>query len=326
MKTWIATAAALALVSGLAAAQETDPAGKIDALIQQLGSDDYAAREKATEELRKIGPPAREALRKAAENPDPEIQSRARALLKEIEKPEKAADGAAPRRGPRFNFAPGLNGLRGGALSVTSSNNDTTWHVMPGDGRAPFTFHRSADGAVKLEYTDDKEEKKTAGSESLEKFLKDHKELAGKFGISENGIDYGGLRAGFGQDGAPRPFPFNPGFRFRLEDLIPPGGEDDVPRRAGRAPGASFEIPSDTVRAQLGIPEGEGVVVTRVAPGSDAEAAGLLRHDILLEIDGRKVTSAREAHDLLKKPGAVTVLRKGRRQTLPAKAEDGKDF
>ena len=339
MKTWIAAAAALLASAGWASAQETDPAAKIDALIQQLGSEDYAAREKATEELRAIGKAAEEALRKAAESPDAEVQARARSLLREIEKPkeaEKPRDPVAPRRGQRFNFGPGFNfqGV-GGSLSVQSVNGDSTYQVTPGDGSTPFTLHRSAGGSVKLEYTDEKGEKKTAESESMEKFLKDHKGLAEKFGISEQGIHYGGLRAAFGQNGAQRAFQFQPGFRFQIP--LPHGGDKDdddpnawpfgEPGRADRAAGAALERPSDTIRSHLEIPDGQGLVVTRVARGSDAEAAGLLPHDILLEIDGRKVRSAADVRDFLGKTSSLTVLRKGRKRTLePGAPEDRKDF
>jgi hypothetical protein len=326
MKTWTATAAALALLAGLAAAQDGPAARKIEALVRQLGADDYAAREKATEDLRKIGKPAEEALRKAAESDDAEIQSRAKTLLRDLEKPpgpEKSRDEAVPRRGPRP--APGFNfqGFRGGSLSVQSTNGDSVYQVRPSDGSEPFTLRRAADGSVKLEYADDQGEKKTAESESMEKFLKDHKGLADKFGISENGIDYGGLRAGFGQNA----FRAQPGFQFRLQDLLPPGGEDNGAPRADRAAGASFEKPSDTVRAQLEIPEGQGLVVTGVAAGSDAEAAGLRCHDVLLEVDGRKVASVQDARAGLKGAGSVTVFRKGRRQTLtPRPAGKKTDF
>jgi hypothetical protein len=321
MKTGMA-AAALAMMAGFAAAQDGDADRKIEALIRQLGAEEYAAREKATEELRKIGKPAEEALRRAAESDDAEVQSRARALLKDLEKPaapEKPRAGAAPRRAPGFNF----QGFRGGSLSVQSTNGDSVYKVSPSDGSEPFTLHRGADGSVRLEYGDGQGGTKTAEAESMEGFLKEHKELAEKYGISRNGIDYGGLRAGFGREA----FRIQPGFQFRLEDLIPPGGEDEVPRRAGRAGGASFEIPSDTVRSQLGLAEGEGVVVTAVPAGSDAEAAGLLRHDILLEIGGRKVASVRDAREGLQGASSVTVLRKGKRQTLTPRPEGKKsDF
>jgi hypothetical protein len=322
MKTWTATAAALALLAGLASAQDGDAARTIEALVRQLGADDYAAREKATQELRNIGRPAEEALRKAAQSDDAEIQSRARALLRALEKPpapEKPRDEAGPRPAPGFNF----QGFRGGSLSVQSTNGDSVYQVRPSDGSEPFTLRRSAGGSVKLEYADDQGWKKTAESESMEKFLKDHKGLAEKYGISENGIDYGGLRAGFGQNA----FRVQPGFPFRLQDLLPPGDEDNGAPRADRAAGASFEKPSDTIRSQLGIPEGQGLVVTGVAAGSVAEAAGLRRHDVLLEVDGRSVASVQDARAGLKGAGPVTVLRKGQKQTLtPRPAGKKTDF
>lgn len=55
-------------------------------LIQQLGDDQYAKREEASVELKAIGKPALPALKAAIErNEDPEIVSRAQALVKRIE-------------------------------------------------------------------------------------------------------------------------------------------------------------------------------------------------------------------------------------------------
>lgn len=55
-------------------------------LIQQLGDDQYAKREAASVELKAIGKPALPALKAAIErNEDPEIVSRAQALVKRIE-------------------------------------------------------------------------------------------------------------------------------------------------------------------------------------------------------------------------------------------------
>ncbi len=309
METLIA-AAALAL----AAAQDADAARRIDELIRQLGADDYAAREEATEELRKIGKPAEEALKKAAESPDAEVRSRAKDLLKELEGPPaagKSRDEVVPRRGlrpgPGFRFH-----SSGGSLSVQSVNGDATYRLAPGDGSPPFTFHRAADGRVRLEYEDDEGRKKTVEAASLRKFLEEHKDLAAKFGISEDGIDYGGLRAGFGRDGMQRAFRAQPGFRFRLDELLPRGGEEG----AEEAAGASFEKPSEALRAQLGIQEGQGLVVTRVAEGGPAWSAGLRRHDVVLEIDGKKVGSAAEVEEMIRKATSVTVLRKGRMETV----------
>lgn len=324
--------AALALATAAfafpAAAQE-DP--KVRDLIRQLGSEDFQTRENATLELKKIGRPAEEALRGALSNEDPEVRARARQILEDLEQAGKPRADAPklPRR-----VVPGLPGLafRGASVQVTSVNGDSTTKITPGDGSAPITFHKAAGGSVKLEYQNDKGESKTAEAESIEKFVKDHKELAEKFGITEGGINYAGARTSFkggggGFSGAPFP---RGGFRFRG---VPQGDEEDLneflnellgERRGARAGGATFEPVPDALRAQFEIPEGEGLVVGRVSEGSAAEAAGLRKNDVLLEVDGKKVSSAKGLAEALKKPGSLTVLRKGQREKLTA--SDKKDY
>jgi S1-C subfamily serine protease len=64
---------------------------------------------------------------------------------------------------------------------------------------------------------------------------------------------------------------------------------------------------------------GVGLVVIRVDPGGAAEAAGLQKSDILLEIDGRKVSSIQDVRESLKGAKSAAVLRKGSRATLTKK-------
>jgi len=79
---------------------------RIQDLIQKLGSDDFSTREQASEELKKTGKNAREALKKAAdESQDPEVRQRARTILDEMAKAEKAPP--QPRRA-----APGQGGFQ----------------------------------------------------------------------------------------------------------------------------------------------------------------------------------------------------------------------
>jgi hypothetical protein len=319
----------LTLVASLSAfapagAQDDEPKKKIQELVGQLGAEEFAVREKATEELRKIGKPAEEALRKAAESDDPEVRSRAKGLLEDLAQAEKPKTEEKPRRGPDrplpgFGFrAPGRVGT---SVQIQSVNGDTTYKLSPGDGSGPITFHKAASGAVKLEYTDDKGAARTAEAETLEKFLKDHKDLAAKYGITEEGIDYGGARAGF-KSGffrnvprvvIPRPVP------------LPPLFEDEDEGRV-RAAGATFEKPSDALRAQLELPAGEGLVVVRVEEGGLAEAAGLKKNDVLLDVDGKKVASAADVKAALKKGATLTVVRKGKRETLTGSSPPRKDF
>jgi len=73
--------------------EKPDPVkARVEELVKKLGSEDFEERESATEELKKIGEPAAEALRKAAEGEDAEASWRAKDILKAIEKPKPAAE------------------------------------------------------------------------------------------------------------------------------------------------------------------------------------------------------------------------------------------
>jgi hypothetical protein len=288
----------------------TQDADRIQELIKKLGSEDYAVREQATEELKKLGKPAHEALQKAAaESSDPEVRQRAQALLDEPAKPEKPA----PRRlVPPPAPAPGRPGARGSSVSVRSVNGDTTYVIRPSDDLPTLTFHKAAAGLVKLEYSDDKGESKSAEAPTIEAFVKDHPELAQKFGITPEGIDYAGSRLSFKGIGAFPRFNLPPQQRRQPPPVLP--APDDEP--GVEVAGARLAPVDEAVRAQLDLPEGEGVVVTRIAPNSAADALGLRKSDILLEIDGKKIASPDAAKGLITRDSKVALLRKGKRETL----------
>lgn len=63
----------------------------LDALVRQLGSDDFHLREKASQELFRIGLPAREALQRGARDVDREIRRRCQRLLPAIAEAERQA-------------------------------------------------------------------------------------------------------------------------------------------------------------------------------------------------------------------------------------------
>src|SRR5947207_3446559 len=75
-----------ALAAGmLRGAAEKDPVQqRIDALIAQLGDDEYARREAAGKQLEELGDAAMPALRLATDNNDPEIRIRAQQLIVNI--------------------------------------------------------------------------------------------------------------------------------------------------------------------------------------------------------------------------------------------------
>ncbi len=59
--------------------------GRIDKLVEQLGSDDFNEREKASAALDALGEPALDALRQAAKSTDEEVRKRAETLVGKIE-------------------------------------------------------------------------------------------------------------------------------------------------------------------------------------------------------------------------------------------------
>lgn len=286
----------LTLVLALALLQD------VDDLVKKLGSEDYAEREKATEALRAKGKDAEEALRKAQASEDPEVRSRSKALLEELNKP--APGRRAPVR-PPFQ-GPFGQGFRGSSVSVTTINGDSTYSITPGDGSPALTFRRAAAGAVALEV-----DGKTVEAPTLAAFLKEQAALAGKYGISEEGIEYAGARVSF-KGGLPNP----PGFRFNFGRKGPWPFEEPAAPEAKRA---DFEPTSDALREQLALPEGQGVVVAR-----DGAAAGLKQHDVLLEIDGKAVGSVAAARKAAAGATSFTVLRKGKRETIAVAPK--KDF
>jgi hypothetical protein len=77
---------------------EKTTADRLTQLIVQLGSDQFAEREAATRELSALGPVALDSLRRASEAEDPELQRRARKLLRQVEKRLTADQLLEPKR------------------------------------------------------------------------------------------------------------------------------------------------------------------------------------------------------------------------------------
>lgn len=77
------------------------------------------------------------------------------------------------------------------------------------------------------------------------------------------------------------------------------------------------------LRAQLDLPENQGILVEFLAPGGPAAQAGLQENDILLTLDGTPVSSVEEFRKKLgeAQPGLqaiLTCLRKGQQETVSA--------
>jgi uncharacterized protein (TIGR03067 family) len=79
-----AVVAGIFFAAGVLLADSSKVAERIDRLIKQLGDDDFAKREAASEELAEIGEPALPALRKAAASTDAEVRRRAEQIMQMI--------------------------------------------------------------------------------------------------------------------------------------------------------------------------------------------------------------------------------------------------
>lgn len=315
--------AALASAAALFAQDEK----RVQDAIKGLGSESFEEREKATADLRKIGAPALAALKKAAaDSDDPEVRARAKRLLEEIER--------AGKRDPLPGRRPGVVGT-----VIHKSDKEIVYTITPASGDS-ITFHKMNDGRVKLAYPDGKGGRAEAESESIDKFLAENKDLADKYGITKEGIEYGGTRMSFSAKFLELPrldFPFSPTPEFKEFDEL--FGKSEELRKAFESfrtwrldtpdpwwksgafgvdvvRGAQLGPVPGVLRTQLAIPEGQGVVVESVREGSTAAAAGLKKHDVILEIDGAKVAGPADVRTLLKRDSKVKALRGGKEETL----------
>ena len=94
----------------------------------------------------------------------------------------------------------------------------------------------------------------------------------------------------------------------------------------GRLGVQALEI-SKEVREMLGAPPDSGVLVNKVEPDSAASEAGVKAGDVIVEIEGDKVTDTREIKESLSKKEAgqkanVVVIRDKSRKTLTATVKE----
>src|SRR5438552_9086943 len=79
-------------------AKPTVDAEQIVRLVAQLGSPQFADREKANESLTEVGRPALAALERARQGSDPEVRRRAEAIMQRIERRLDTAEVLQPTR------------------------------------------------------------------------------------------------------------------------------------------------------------------------------------------------------------------------------------
>jgi hypothetical protein len=321
------------------------------ALVERLGDPDFAVRSRAYEDLRAAGKEAREALRRGARSKDAQVRWSAGRLLRLLDGPGKGerlpsvlrfrGSPDEPGGDPAGPGAPGpfdedrirlsLESLReridamerGLHLRLGGSGGEL--HAIREEDGERTEVRRDAEGRVKVTLTrrgeDGEEETRTFEADSLEALEKEHPEAHAKakplLGVRE-GLFGRGFRFEFPD---PLPMPDAPfrGFREWAGDPFqggPGGAEASRPvLGVGVAP-----VPP-VLRTQLGIPEDEGLVVETVSEDSLAARLGLLRHDVILRVNGLPVSTAAEVRAAVAAvaEGAevrLDVLRAGQRSSL----------
>lgn len=317
-------ATALAAILGV---QEADGT-RVGAWIEDLGSTERKVRDRAVEELRRIGRAALPQLREAASAADAERALLARKLILELSGSTKEPGGAEPGPAVSLLVQDWVRGIR---------------------------FRRHADGRVELTVPEQdgepggKRRFKTYRADSIEDFKRRHAELWSRYSVGKllafpgPGEDRKALLKRLqehlgGEDGVE--WPADSEFRD-LDDLMRwidaqermirrhlerwEQDDEQKPREDAAPSGPALGIlvgPLDpALRSQLSLAEDAGLVVRRVRQGSLAERSGLKRSDVLLRLDGREIrdfdafrkdlekamASKQFALDLLRKAKPLTV-------------------
>lgn len=87
-----------------------------------------------------------------------------------------------------------------------------------------------------------------------------------------------------------------------------------------RALGAQVGPTGAALRAQLDLPDGEGLVVNQLDPEGRAAKAGIQLYDVIVGVDGRSVRTPRDLQPLLRAGAKVELYRKAQLQKLDVPA------
>lgn len=89
--------------------------------------------------------------------------------------------------------------------------------------------------------------------------------------------------------------------------------------------GVTLAEADETLRSQLRLATGEGLIVTEVIAGSPAEKVGVKQHDVLVELDGKRLTSVQEITNQIQEIKArkvnLELIRGGKQQAIEVTPE-----
>jgi serine protease Do len=85
--------------------------------------------------------------------------------------------------------------------------------------------------------------------------------------------------------------------------------------------GVNVDPVDDTLRAQLGLQAGKGMLITDVVPNSPAEKAGVKKYDIILELSDKPIDKfedlSKQVQSNKNKPTTLKILRAGKPMNIP---------
>ena len=118
--------------------------------------------------------------------------------------------------------------------------------------------------------------------------------------------------------------------RVRLKTFLSRANQDlEVVAQETYRIGVTLAEADDTLRAHLRLAAGEGLVVTEVVDESAAAAAGILQHDVLVVLDGIRLTTVEainaQIQELKDKSVELRLLRGGKDVTLPIAARKSRE-
>jgi hypothetical protein len=278
---------------------EKKQASDVDALLDQLGAEDYDTREAATMALVKKGKAVEAAVKKLHDkSSDPEVKNRCAYILKKLEgglKAPKSRDRSLDpqKKGlPKFQPVPGVPGL--------PDMND-----LFKDMQLPEGFKKIFEGIQK------------ELQKELQEGLKDM--------LNPN--------ADPKQRNKPRVRVWSNVPKFNGNNKKRPNLLR--PRSVARAhvTGLGTKPLSAALKTHLQLKGQGGALVTKVQKGSWGAKSGIKLHDILLTVNGEGVTSLDDLDILIKKEAKAVLIRGGKKITLtlpkraaPAKTAKDRDF
>ncbi|MDI6788307.1 MAG: PDZ domain-containing protein, partial [Planctomycetota bacterium] len=308
---------------------ETPPvnAKEIQRLVKDLDSDDITVRDKATEELKKIGKPALPFLEESVKSDSPEVAWRSKIIINAIKKAEQNSSGSTDESVSR-KIGPTLQQFSN-RFSITIRG------ATP--GTKSVAISQDAGGKVSVTITeydkDGKENTKTYTADSPEEFKQKYPDIAKEYGIGEKQplsieippFDFDDIWKDFGKS-----------FGKRWEDLqkemnklwdMLGRGDKKKPAPKEEPQKSPADSPSALDSSNLGISiepadSDNGVLVKRVEPNSLGERIGLKEGDVIISINNININTTWECRRLLKtylgrkEKVTIEITRKGEKQKL----------